>query len=95
MQKAHTAYFSLSALSCRAKALTRLSRSYCDPVQALNCFDRCHASTQASIACADASTQARINSEDASTQAGFHVSDVTVLEKDRPKPAVLLLYFES
>ena len=77
MQKAHTAYFSLSALSCRAKALTRLSRSYCDPVQALNCFDRCHASTQASIACADASTQARINSEDASTQAGFHVSDVT------------------
>jgi hypothetical protein len=51
MQKAHTAYFSLSALSCRAKALTRLSRSYCDPVQALNCFDRCRIGPEHPRAC--------------------------------------------
>ena len=66
MQKVHITHFSFSALSCRAKVLTRLSRSNRDPVQALNYFDRCHASTQASIDC-----------EDASTQADFRVSDIT------------------
>lgn len=62
----HVTYFSFLAPSCRSKVLTRLSKSYCNPVQALNSFDRCNASTQASI-----------DHEDASTQANFRASDIT------------------
>lgn len=64
MQRIYIVLFStLPALSCRAKVLTRLNKSYRDPVQALNYFDRCDASTQATVDSEDASMQATVNFE--------------------------------